>query len=244
MSHSTIEQSIQAPQTAPGAGTPPSNRSTARTGRDSNRRSMRAAAAVALVIGSLTLAACGSPAEEPASPSAGHGDHAESTPSASSTTAPAETTAHNDADVMFAAMMIPHHQQAVEMSETVLAAEDLPPEVRDLAERIRAAQAPEIETMESWLERWGADAADHGGHRMEGMLTEEELQELEGADGARAAELFLTGMIEHHRGAVEMAEDELRSGENAEALALAEQVIADQTAEIEEMEGLLAEVKQ
>ncbi|GAA3704712.1 DUF305 domain-containing protein [Zhihengliuella alba] len=201
------------------------------------------------MIGSLALTACGPTAPDPAPDSAahsgGHGAPAEGTPSDAS--AEAGTTAdsgHNDADVTFAATMIPHHRQALEMSEIMLAKEDLPPAVRDLAERIKAAQGPEIEAMDSWLEAWGAAAGDHGDHAMDGMLTEEQLQQLESADGPQAAEQFLAGMIEHHRGAVEMAEQELEAGRNADALALADRVIADQTAEIEEMEGLLAELKQ
>jgi uncharacterized protein (DUF305 family) len=151
----------------------------------------------------------------------------------------------NAADVMFAQMMIPHHEQAIEMSELIIAKDGVDPEVVELAEQIAAAQGPEIEQMESWLEEWGApsmmDADDMGAMGgMGGMLTDEELDELEAADGSTGTTLFLEGMIEHHEGAIDMAEQHQENGENAEALALSASIIQTQTAEIERMRELLA----
>ncbi|MFP5315825.1 MAG: DUF305 domain-containing protein, partial [Actinomycetes bacterium] len=106
---------------------------------------------------------------------AGCGAGAESQPGSSGSSDSStsqESAAHNDADVMFAQMMIPHHQQAVEMSDIVLAKEGVSPEVMDLATRIKDAQAPEIQTMTGWLEAWGEPMAmDSGmeGHSMDGM---------------------------------------------------------------------------
>ena len=152
----------------------------------------------------------------------------------------------NQADIMFAQMMIPHHEQAIEMSELILAKDGVDPEVVELAEEITAAQGPEIEQMESWLDEWGApsmmDADDMGAMGgMGGMLTDEELDELEAADGTTGTTLFLQGMIEHHEGAIDMAERHQENGENAEALALSASIIETQTAEIERMREMLAE---
>lgn len=145
-------------------------------------------------------------------------------------------------DVMFAQMMIPHHEQAIEMSDVILDKEGVSPEVTKLAEEIKAAQGPEIEQMEEWLDAWGAPATMHGDHggMMDGMLTEREMDELEDADGVAGEELFLEGMIEHHEGAIDMAEQHQEDGENPEALELSASIIESQTAEIERMQELLA----
>lgn len=122
----------------------------------------------------------------------------------------------------FASEMVPHHQQAVEMAE--LAADRAQSsEVRRLAEDIEAAQGPEIETMTQWLEDWGQEAPlgsmGHGdmGHgdsqEMPGIMNEAEMTRLEQSDGAAFDRMFLTMMIEHHRGAIEMARAEPANGE-------------------------------
>ena len=157
----------------------------------------------------------------------------------------------NSADIMFVEMMIPHHEQAVEMSELILAKDGVDPEVVALAEQIRAAQDPEIALMEGWLDDWGLpsmgddmggmEGMDHGGMGgMAGMMSDEQMAELESADGATGAALFLELMIEHHVGAVEMAEDVIDDGRDADVRVLAEQIIVSQTAEIATMRELLA----
>ncbi|WP_454778539.1 DUF305 domain-containing protein [Georgenia muralis] len=214
-----------------------------------NRRSAVAAATLATV---LVLGACSEaddPAATPTTASAttaapGAADEATS----ESTTDESMTDAvHNDADTEFAQMMIVHHEGAIEMAE--LAASDASTEeVRALGERISAAQGPEIDLMTSWLEAWGEPTAaeddmagmDHGGMDMGGLSQEEAMAELESAEGAELDRRFLELMIEHHRGAIEMAEGQLDEGADPAALALAEQIIADQEAEIAEMEELLA----
>lgn len=154
----------------------------------------------------------------------------------------------NDADVNFAQQMIPHHQQAVEMAELAAdrAAND---EVRQLAEDVEAAQGPEIETMTGWLQAWEQEvpsgSMDHGdmGHgssdAMPGMMSAEEMADLEQAEGAAFDRMFLEMMVEHHSGALEMARTQQAEGENPDALALAEKIEADQEAEIAEMQRLL-----
>jgi len=163
----------------------------------------------------------------------------------------APNAAATEADEMFVTMMIPHHQQAVEMSDMVLAKDSLDPRVADLAEQIKQAQGPEIDRMRGWLEDWGVeydpDATedmDHGsmGGSMDGMMSEEDMAALESADAAEASRLFLEQMIKHHEGAVDMAETALEDAKNPDVLELAQQVIDDQTAEISTMQALLSEL--
>ena len=163
---------------------------------------------------------------------------------------------HNEADVEYISGMVMHHSQAVEMSEIVLEKDDIETEVSTLAEDIREAQGPEIEQMESWLEAWGEEGAsggdmegmDHGDGdmedmgSMEGMMSEDDLSELESATGTEASRLFLEQMIAHHEGAVSSAEGHLENGENPEALELSETIISDQQAEIDEMETMLEDL--
>lgn len=149
---------------------------------------------------------------------------------------------HNAADVTFATDMIPHHQQAVEM--TALAeGRSSNPDVLDLAAEIRDAQDPEIETMSGWLAEWGEPVPedmggmDHGG--MPGMMSAEQMAELEAASGTGFDELFLEMMIDHHTGAVQMARTEQSDGQYADGIELAEEIEESQTAEIATMEELL-----
>lgn len=148
-----------------------------------------------------------------------------------------------DADaIMFAQMMIPHHQQAIEMADMALE-NTSNPTILELAAEIKAAQDPEIEQMRDWLETAGAeeDGMEMHMHHMSGMLSEEELEALRNARDAEFDRLFLEGMIEHHEGAIDMAEDVLEN-ENEEVRTLAKAIIDAQTREIELMESLLAEL--
>lgn len=192
------------------------------------------ATAVAAV---LLLAGCGTDngsETEGAMPGMDHGNTSQ-TPAASD-----DGAHHNSADAMFAQMMIPHHEQAVEMSDIMLAKDGLNPEIVQLAEDIKAAQGPEIEKMNSWLHAWGEPAEMSGNHEMDGMMSDEDLAQLKAAEGDEAARLFLTQMIAHHEGAISMAEDEVAQGANPEAVELAKTVVADQGKEIEKMNKLLA----
>jgi len=147
----------------------------------------------------------------------------------------------NDADVDFAMNMVAHHQQAIEMADLVLEKEGVDDRVVNLALAIKEAQGPEISTMTAWLKSWGVDTMpgmDHG----DGMMSDDDMTTLENATGAEASSLFLEQMIEHHQGAIVMAEQEVAAGENPDAIALAQQIIDDQTAEITTMQALLAEL--
>ena len=137
-------------------------------------------------------------------------------------------------DVMFAEMMIPHHEQAIEMSDLALAS-TTNPDLRALAQQIKDAQAPEIAEMKSWP---GVDSMVHMGHMMDGMLSDSEIDELKVATGAEFDRLFLEGMIKHHEGAIVMAEEVVDS-KNQKVADLARAIIEAQKAEIITMRELL-----
>lgn len=147
-----------------------------------------------------------------------------------------------EADVAFAQQMIPHHEQAVEMSAMVDGAQ-ASPEVEDLAARIAGAQGPEIETMTGWLEEWDVDPDGSMGSMgsMEGMMSDDQMAQLDRSSGADFDRRWLTMMIAHHRGAVAMAETVLDEGEDPEVRELAQEIIDGQRAEITEMEAMLDE---
>lgn len=146
----------------------------------------------------------------------------------------------NMSDVMFAQMMIPHHEQAVEMAALAPGA-GARPEVQELALEIAAAQGPEIEQMEAMLDRWGVgQMMDHSGHQMAGMVSDEDMDRLRAASGTEFDRLFLELMIAHHEGAIDMTEDPLANGEDPELQELLRAIVEAQTAEIEQMKQMLA----
>ncbi|WCI07940.1 DUF305 domain-containing protein [Arthrobacter sp. OVS8] len=147
---------------------------------------------------------------------------------------------HNGSDTMFAQAMIPHHAQAVEMSDIILKKQGVDARITALATKIKAAQAPEIDKMTGWLGDWDEPTQAPGGHSMTGMMSGDDLTKLDAAQGTDAAKLFLSQMIAHHEGAVEMANAEVRSGKNAEAVQLAKDIAASQTTEIADMKDLIA----
>lgn len=157
----------------------------------------------------------------------------------SSSSGPAAAGDHNPADTTFAQSMIPHHTQAVQMSDMMLAKKDVPAAVTALAGRIKAAQGPEIEKMTGWLKGWNETATMSAGHSMTGMMGDEDMKKLDAAPGPEAAKLFLTQMIAHHQGAVMMAQTESTDGKNGDAIALSKDIVMAQEAEIKEMKDLL-----
>lgn len=157
---------------------------------------------------------------------------------------PSSTTGASAADAMFAQMMIPHHEQAVEMS-TLAETRASSPEIKELAAEIKAAQQPEIDQMTAWLEEWGMpvmsgmDAmGEHGGHGMSGMLTDDQLAELEAASGPEFDRLFAEFMILHHEGAIDMAED-VADSKDPRVAALAAAIITTQAEEIAQLQAFL-----
>lgn len=206
----------------------------------------RLATVAGSVVLALTLTACGGAAEE-ATPA--QSTDPTNTPSQSPGGTNVIDADHNEADTAFAQMMIVHHEGAIEMAELAVerAATN---EVRTLAEGIAATQGPEIERMTSWLETWGENPApagdmagmDHSGMDMGGLDQDAAMEELQSLSGTKFDRRFLELMTEHHRGAVEMAEAQLRAGQNPEALELAQQIIDDQTTEIALMATMLEDL--
>ena len=190
-------------------------------------------ALVAAIATALFVSSCTSPSS---TSSDGHTDHTHG--SESSAAAP-----NNAADVTFVSGMIPHHEQAVEMSALV-PQRSTNPEVIKLAADISAAQEPEIQTMKGFLAQWNAgDGTGHEGHdmgAMTGMVDDGSMAKLETLKGADFDKLWLTSMIGHHEGAVTMAKTEIADGANADAKALASHIVTAQEAEIAQMKQMVA----
>ena len=185
----------------------------------------RTLAAIALLLAAVTLSACSSTDDNAAGGS---------------------TPAHNQADVTFATEMIPHHAQAVTMADMVTG-QDVSADFAQLAADIKAAQAPEIQTMAGWLQSWGepVPATTHGmgmtgmDHGMPGMMSDSQLQDLDDAAGSAFERMWLQMMIAHHQGAIEMAKTEQADGLYPPAIALAAHIEQTQTAEIALMQSML-----
>ena len=170
---------------------------------------------------------------------------AASSPASTSASTVADSP-HNQADVVFAHMMISHHQQAIEMSDIILAKQGIDQRVVDLATQIKAAQGPEIATIQGWMTDWGMGGMagmpgmDHGNMGgMDGMMSQADMDGLKNAQGVEATKLFLTGMIKHHQGAITMSQNEIKDGQNPDALALATSIIESQQKEIDTMNQIL-----
>lgn len=152
--------------------------------------------------------------------------------------------AFSESDIMFAQMMIPHHQQAVEMS--ILAeTRAVSSEVKALAATIKAGQEPEIEEMRSWLSAAGApEEMGHAGHMMgmDGMLSKEDMAQLELAEGTAFDILFIEGMIAHHKGAIQMV-DMIADSKNSTVKALGIEIVKTQTEEMLELEAILSQLQ-
>ncbi|KAB2352451.1 DUF305 domain-containing protein [Actinomadura rudentiformis] len=188
----------------------------------------------------LALAACGGDDKESGGSKPGHSMSTSATP-----TTGQQAGQHNDQDVMFAQMMIPHHQQALEMAKPAKTKASMP-EVKKLAADIEKAQGPEIKQMTEWLTSWGANvpspgaSMDHGGHGgAEGMMSAKDMAKLNKLSGMAYDKAFLEMMIKHHQGAVTMAKKEQSSGQFPAAKTMAGSIITSQTAEISTMRDLL-----
>jgi uncharacterized protein (DUF305 family) len=203
--------------------------------------------AAALLLGAVLLAGCGG--EDPTVSTTSEST-SETSPSESADAGAGQDEVradHNEADTTFAQMMIPHHRQAIEMSDMVLAKEGVDTRVVALAEGIKAAQEPEIEDLTGFLQAWGEEEAGEGmmgndamGGQADGMMSAEDMGMMQDSEGADAGRLFLEQMIMHHTSAVEMAQAEVDSGQNPQAIELAGAIVAAQQAEITEMQDLLA----
>jgi len=185
------------------------------------------AAAAAVV---LALGACGSSDDS-------HGSMSGSGSSGSMSMSPGAAIGATG-DVQFAQMMIPHHEQAVQMADLALQNGSASADVKALATQIKAAQDPEIQKMKGWLGQWGAAATsgsmDHGG-----MMTDQDMKSLMAAQGVEFDRMWLTMMVAHHQGAVTMAQDVLATTTNVEVKGLAGAIVEGQKKEIATMQGML-----
>ncbi|KAA0108849.1 DUF305 domain-containing protein [Mycolicibacterium sp. P1-5] len=241
---------------------------------------------VAALAAVATIGACSNSANKEASSS--------TVPSTVQSSSPVPAAAHNQADMMFARMMIPHHQQAIQMSDMIFAKQGIDPRVVALAQQIKAAQGPEIDQMQGWLKQWGMPGmngmpgmgdmpgmsstpgnppSDHGNMHgsdtatptptttaampmpsgsmmpgkpgmddmpgMDGMMSPADMQALQRAQGVEASKLYLTQMIKHHQGAITMAQNEIKNGQFADAVALAKSIATSQQKEIDTMNQIL-----
>ena len=187
----------------------------------------------ALVTGALLFTACGGESHNMSDMSTG----------STNTDVAGSERGFNDADVMFAQMMIPHHEQALELADmaldpTLMASE----QVKALASQIKAAQDPEIDVMTQWLSEWDQplmDMSEDHSMTMEGMLSIDELSALGQMSGEEFDQAWVSAMIAHHKGAIKMADTVKAEGESALVQELADAIIQAQKSEIDTLELLL-----
>lgn len=219
-------------------------------------RRSRTSWAIAVLVAALAATACGGAARSESTPAA--------TPAAGSTAeleaiyrarVDSARTRFTEADVRFMTHMIAHHAQALVMAR-LAPTHGASPAIQTLAARVLNAQQDEIATMQQWLRERGqpvpevhvmgtevmVHGADHAAH-MPGMLTPEQLRELDRARGPEFDRLFLTNMIEHHRGAVAMVHDLFRTdgaGQDEAVFKIASDIQVDQLTEVARMEQMLS----
>lgn len=191
-------------------------------------------------------------------------DSSSSSSSGSSSTSASASAEFNDADVTFAQRMYPHHDQAVEMAAMVQGRTDNS-DILTLASSIEAAQKPEMDQMTEWLSEWGQPAPTSGMGAMDGsgemdgtgqmggpgmmdgmdqnsgrgMMSRQDMDGLTALSGAEFDRRWLTMMIAHHTGAIEMANVEIAEGSNPDALEMARNIVTSQQQEIDTMQQLL-----
>jgi len=198
--------------------------------------------AAGIVAAMSPFAAAGQVVVQPGAP----GEPSKTLPSSTRATLPPLA----NADVEFMQGMIMHHQQAVEMT-ALIGSHTEDKDVRTLGAKISSSQADEIRFMQRWLatrgqatsmEMAGMDMAGKSMPQMPGMLTPEQMAALRKARGAEFDHLFLTGMIQHHNGALVMVKDlfdTAGAGQDAELFNFASDVDNTQRAEIRIMQKLL-----
>lgn len=180
-----------------------------------------------LLVGALALAGCG-----------GSDFSAPEVSAAASASASAPAGPHNAADVTFAQQMVPHHEQALEMVK-LTAGHDLDPVVRSLADGIERSQSTEVATMSGWLEGWGETVPTAMSEPMNGMLSSDQMGKLRSTtDDQTFQAIWLTFMVQHHQGAIPMAQTEISDGSNPQAIALAREIVRTQEKELATMSPL------
>ncbi|HYZ69558.1 MAG TPA: DUF305 domain-containing protein [Mycobacterium sp.] len=192
----------------------------------------RLAVVLAAVAVALVLSSCSNATSE------GQADH----PKSDQPVITGQPAGYNADDVAFATNMIPHHKQAVDLSALV-PDRTTNAELQQLAQRISAAQQPEIDVMKVLLVQWNENPdinSGHAGHgnTMQGMVDDATMTKLKSLNGAEFDKLWLESMISHHQGAVEMAKAELANGDNVDAKSLAKNIVTTQEAEIGQMKQM------
>ncbi len=199
-------------------------------------RTARIAAVVGAMAAALFLSSCSSQAGNSTD---SHADHATDSPMITE-----QPAGFNADDVAFATNMIPHHEQAVELSAMV-PDHSTDAEVIALANQISAEQQPEINALRVFLVQWNENPQDNtaGGHEahgaMEGMVDEATMTKLQSLKGAEFDTLWLQSMIGHHEGAIAMAKAEVAKGQNIDTKRMAQTIIDSQQAEIDQMKQML-----
>jgi uncharacterized protein (DUF305 family) len=192
---------------------------------------------VAAALAALTVALCVSSCSTPASD--GNTDHQHS----DEPVITGQPAGYNADDVAFATNMIPHHQQAVELSALV-PDRSTNAQLVALAQQVSAAQQPEIDVMKVFLVQWNENPDTNSGHAghgntMKGMVDAATMTKLQSLNGQEFDKLWLESMIGHHQGAIEMAKAEIANGDNVDAKDLAKNIVTTQEAEIGQMKQMV-----
>lgn len=202
------------------------------------RTTARVLSITAAIAGTVALSACGG----------ADTNHNGMTGMGSASSSATSTSSVDPADVMFAQTMVPHHQQAVEMADLAVTRASSP-DVKALARKIKAAQDPEIATMNAWLGQWGAPTGSAGmngmsgmDHGSDGVMSQADMTKLSQASGAEFDRMWLTMMVAHHQGALTMAKEVLATTTNQQVRTLAQSIVDGQTKEIATMNGLLTSI--
>ncbi|MEU8383311.1 DUF305 domain-containing protein [Streptosporangium sp. NPDC048865] len=206
--------------------------------------------ALIAVIAALSLSACSSTPEPAPSPQASApvivpgrpGEVARTVgPDEAATLVPTPTP--NAADVTYVQKMVVHHRQALDMA-SLAPTRGEHVRLKSLASRIKDSQGPEIQFMISWLQQQGLKAPEHHAEHdaMPGMASPEQMEALKAAKGKEFDRLFIQLMTAHHRGALTMSEQVLVSGSHQRIEELANDISAGQSAEINRMQEMLAEL--
>ena len=179
------------------------------------------------------LSSCGTSASD------SHADH----PQTDQPVITGQPAGYNVDDVAFATNMIPHHQQAVNLSAMV-PDRSTNAGLVGLANQISAAQQPEINIMKVFLVQWNENPDTNSGHAghgstTQGMVDAATMTKLESLSGGEFDKLWLASMIRHHQGAIEMAKAEVVNGDNVDATTVANNIVTTQEAEIGQMKQML-----
>ncbi|AYF78637.1 DUF305 domain-containing protein [Nocardia yunnanensis] len=141
----------------------------------------------------------------------------------------------------FLTMMYPHHAQAVEMAKLV-PTRSQNQQLITLAQAVEQAQSPEMQQITTLLQSFGKPTpSGEMNHDMPGIMTKDQMAKLEAASGPEFDKLWMQMMIQHHQGAIDMANTELAQGNNADSKSLAQSIVTAQQQEITQMNTMLSQ---